>query len=108
MKTFENPLDREHCRLDFHKALATRGQNDTVVLGMWARKWGEKIANHMIERMADEDLVDRSDLDEAEAECARAEKLADTRSRAINQACALLEKETPLVADALTILEAAE
>ena len=102
MITFADAQEREHCRLDLHKV-----QEGLFPLAAWFERYSERLAALLLEPLADEE--DNSelhdDLERAEADATKAEELAEARSKAINDACALLENDPPLVADDLTVLE---
>ena len=73
--TFVDEQEREHCRLDYHKALEASSQPSDgyvnkqetrlLVLGAWASKYGDRIATLLIDD-GPSDTVE--DLKEAEEE----------------------------------------
>lgn len=105
---FEDRIEREHCRLDYHKALEAGPGAKSRALEMWARRWGEKVTNEIVFPPSDDDYDQmRKDLAGAEKDADDAENRFQMLENRVTRAIGLLEKETPDVQGALTILEEA-
>jgi hypothetical protein len=119
---FENALDREHCRLDWHKACeASRfggsAHGKQLAAGAWALHWGEKIDSLLLEPLVieDDERCEMADLEAAENELIVQTDLVKDYANVIKRAvdklsadCSDMNTADTIINAALDILESAK